>query len=202
MTRLRTPLLAMLFALSGTLPARAAAISYRLVAGSEVDYVVHARLLMFAQERIEGRDRAVTGRFAWTVGGPDLAASYLEARADAFDSGIHARDADVRDIMDVDRYPRIRFVPTGVADLQGLPAPTGTGTGSVTVRGILTVHGMSHAVAIPLRYRWLGPDLVADGNCRVRFTDFGMSPPSLGFGLLKQAPDALTLRAHLVAHRD
>lgn len=53
--------------------------------------------------------------------------------------------------------------------------------GTVTAQGTLTLKGQSRPVTVDIDVLRSGDDLIASGSIPVTWTDFGVTPPSLGF---------------------
>lgn len=98
------------------------------------------------------------------------------------------------DCLNAARFPEIRFVSSLV--IRTREARAGL---DLAVRGIVTLHGVSHEVTLPLHVNLDGDSLVATGTTTLRQTDFGIKPISVA-GVVK-VKDAITLDWHLVARR-
>jgi polyisoprenoid-binding protein YceI len=78
-------------------------------------------------------------------------------------------------VLDVQRFPTITFTSTGVA------AKTKTAESlDASVTGDFTLHGVTHAVTVPVAVRVEGGTLTASGRMAVKQTDYGMKPVSIG----------------------
>ena len=86
-------------------------------------------------------------------------------------------DAARRDVLEVTRYPEIRFRSTRVTDVEG----------GFDVVGKLLLHGKERDVAVSLRRD--GDRYVA--SVPLRQEDFGIQPYSAFFGGLKVKPDVV-----------
>src|SRR5262249_14967112 len=76
--------------------------------------------------------------------------------------------------LDAARFPTIRFVSSAVAEA----GPTGPGGRDVTLRGELTLHGVTGPLALRVHVGLSGDRLVATGWTTLRQTDFGITPIS------------------------
>jgi polyisoprenoid-binding protein YceI len=94
--------------------------------------------------------------------------------------------------LDAGRFPEIRFVSKAVTVTR--PAPL-----EVTVRGTLTLHGVSREIAVPVRVDLRSDLLDAQGTVALKQSDFGMKPVSVG-GVVK-VEDEVKIALRLVAHR-
>ena len=82
-------------------------------------------------------------------------------------------------VLDAGRFPAITFESTAVAGTGSSP-----GAYRLTVRGSLTLHGVTRPVALPLEVT-VGPDgLTATGRMTIRQTDYGIDPVSVA-GVVK-----------------
>jgi polyisoprenoid-binding protein YceI len=81
--------------------------------------------------------------------------------------------------LDAGRFPAIRFVSRAVT----VKARAGNAF-DVVVRGDLTVHGVSHELAVPVHVVLGDGSLSATGRTRIRQTAFGHKPISVG-GVVK-----------------
>ena len=96
--------------------------------------------------------------------------------------------------LDAGRFPEIRFVSKAI----GANRREG-GRLEVTVRGTLTLHGVSREVTLPVHVDIEGDLLTAQGTLPLRQTDFGIKPISKA-GVVK-VEDELHLELRLVARR-
>jgi polyisoprenoid-binding protein YceI len=107
---------------------------------SSIEFV--ARHLMVS--KVRGRFGGLEG--ALTIAADPLQSSvYAKVDAKAVDSGDAKRDEHLRsaDFFDVDRYPTIEFQSTSLED---------DGDGRFTLRGDLTVHGVTKPVTWDLEF--------------------------------------------------
>jgi polyisoprenoid-binding protein YceI len=94
------------------------------------------------------------------------------------------RDRIVQRSLDVGTYPIAVFKAHGVA----LPAGVETGQAvTVSVPGQLTVHGVTKDVTATLQLRVSGNAAQIAGTVSTNMTDFGVSPPSIGFTTVQAA---------------
>src|SRR5207247_1168484 len=102
------------------------------------------------------------------TGGADLAAvrGWVEGRVAALTTGKGKRDRDLRKSMEVDSFPTMRF---DLADV--VPGATQGDSTAVTLRGRLTIHGVTRDADIPGRV-WIAPDGIrVRGGCRIHLND-------------------------------
>jgi len=107
-------------------------------------------------------------------------------------TGKGKRDTNLRKSMEVDSFPTMRF---DLADVV-LGASLGDST-AVTLRGRLTIHGVTHEVDIPARV-WIGPP--AD-TIRVR-GDFPLNLKDYRIGGLSKMLGILKMHENIEVHVD
>ena len=78
-------------------------------------------------------------------------------------------------VLDVQRYPVIRFAATSVA----ISSRTGA-TLQAAVTGRLTLHDVSQSITVPVTVRTEGDSLTATGHFPIKQTAYGMKPVSVG----------------------
>jgi polyisoprenoid-binding protein YceI len=98
------------------------------------------------------------------------------------------------DCLDAGRFPVIRFVSRAISVTR--PARGGY---DVTVQGILTLHGVSREVTVPLRVDIASDLLGATGTMTLKQTDFGIKPISVA-GVVK-VKDEIQIDVRLIARR-
>ncbi|WP_369052687.1 YceI family protein [Kineococcus terrestris] len=137
-------------------------------------------------EVLDGRDITVTGRTEQvdgelTVGGGELTGAVLtvDLASVATDSG--SRDQYFRSsVVDVAAHPDAVFTLTAPAPLGGLEE-TGAAV-TVELTGTVSLNGETRPVTVPAAVERTGEDAVTvTGAVPVTWTDFGVTPPDLGF---------------------
>jgi polyisoprenoid-binding protein YceI len=94
------------------------------------------------------------------------------------------RDRIVQQSLDVRSYPAATFTAHSVA----LPAGAGSGQAvTVSVPGQLTVRGVTRTVTATVQLRVTGKDAQIAGTIATNMTDFGVSPPAIGFTTVQPA---------------
>ncbi|HXN90904.1 MAG TPA: YceI family protein [Candidatus Sulfotelmatobacter sp.] len=94
------------------------------------------------------------------------------------------RDRIVSRSLDVSTYP------TAVFEAQPVTLPAGVETGStvtVSVPGKLTIHGVTKDVTATVQLRVSGSTAQIAGSISSNMTDFGVSPPTIGFTTVQPA---------------
>lgn len=160
--------------------------------GTVVGYRVREKLAdLAAQSDAVGRTSSVTGTATIEAAGGSVTvtAASFEADLTTLTSDESRRDNRIREIgLESNQFPTATFVLTSPVDV---PAEALIGaTVDVTLVGDLTIHGVTKSVSIPAQAQ-----LTADGTVNVLgsltfpFSDFGMTPPSIG-GFVRVEDDA------------
>ena len=94
------------------------------------------------------------------------------------------RDRIVQRSLDVSSFP------TAVFEAQSVSLPAGAETGQATtisVPGKLTIHGVTKDVTATVQLRVSGTTAQIAGSIATNMTDYGISPPSVGFTTVQPA---------------
>jgi len=90
----------------------------------------------------------------------------------------------------VQRSLNVSSFPTAVFETQNVTLPAGAETGqavTVSVPGKLTIHGVTKDVTATLQLRVSGSTAQIAGSIATNMTDYGISPPSVGFTTVQPA---------------
>ena len=90
----------------------------------------------------------------------------------------------------VQRSLNVSSFPTAVFETQNVTLPAGAETGqavTVSVPGKLTIHGVTKDVTSTLQLRVSGSTAQIAGSIATNMTDYGISPPSVGFTTVQPA---------------
>jgi polyisoprenoid-binding protein YceI len=94
------------------------------------------------------------------------------------------RDRIVQQALDVQSFPTAVFTASSVQ----LPASAAAGqVVTVSVPGTLTIHGVTKNVTAALQLRVTGSSAQVAGTIATTMTDYGVSPPSIGFTTVQPA---------------
>ncbi|HET7754204.1 MAG TPA: YceI family protein [Anaeromyxobacteraceae bacterium] len=154
---------------------------------STVEFRVNHKL-----HKVEGRANAVEAKAAVGEDGKILA--MVRVPAASLDSGDANRDANMRDVLEVGKYPFVVY--KAVAQLPS-PLPRGAAL-DVTMKGELELHGVKRPLEIPAKV-----EIGDDGTVRVRGTThvsldaYHIERPSL---LLVKLDDDCRIDVNLVMH--
>ena len=97
-------------------------------------------------------------------------------------------------VLDVARFPEVRFVSKAVK------GQAGGATSEITVVGDLTVHGVTRELAVPVQVTLDGRTLTASGQATLRHDQFGLKPVSAAGGTVKVSNE-LKVEFRIVAER-
>ena len=98
------------------------------------------------------------------------------------------------DCLDVRRFPEIRFVSKTIG-----AKDSARGGLDVTLRGTLTLHGVSHEVTVPVHVTVANDLLSGTGTMALKQTDFGIKPIAVA-GVVK-VKDEIRIEVTLVSRR-
>ncbi len=152
--------------------------------GSVAGYRVREKLAALpAQSDAVGRTRDVSGTFTVRASGTEITAEGINVEVDVStlksDPAESRRDNRIRTQgLESDQFPTATFVSTAPVTL-----PSGTAAGeavTAAVTGDLTIHGVTKQVTVPLDVRLTGGQGEVVGSITFPFSDFGMTPPSIG----------------------
>lgn len=108
-----------------------------------------------------------------------VSAAAFEADLTQLQSDDGRRDNRIRSMgVESDRFPTAMFTLTAPVSV-GADALTGTAV-DVSLTGDLTIHGVTKAVTIAGQARLNGDRIEIVAALTFPFTDFGMTPPSVG----------------------
>lgn len=150
--------------------------------GSIAGYRVREQLASFAAPSdAVGRTSAITGTFTLTqsTSGYGVTAASFGVDVTKLTSDQSRRDQRIHSQgLESDRYPTATFKLTSPMTL---PADAASGqTIHVSAIGNLTIHGVTKNVTIPIDARMTGSKIELVGSITFPFSQFGMTPPSIG----------------------
>jgi polyisoprenoid-binding protein YceI len=144
-----------------------------------------------------GKFRVVSGEVSSDSASPARTTSVkLVIDAASYSSGWSRRDRSVTgSILQAETYPQIVFKGGDVDNI----VHTGDTSGTATIRGNLTLHGVARAIIVPLEVRLISRTRVeTDGEVSLSYPDWGIEVPTLLFGSMRAGNQA-TIRFHIVA---
>lgn len=156
--------------------------TWTVTSGSQAGYRVREQLASLpAPSDAVGRTTAVTGTLtlAQSASGYSVTAVSISVDVSKLTSDQSRRDQRIHSQgLESDRYPTATFqLTTPIA----LPAAAASGqTINVSATGALTLHGVTKTVTIPIAARLTGSKIELVGSITFPFSQFGMTPPSIG----------------------
>jgi polyisoprenoid-binding protein YceI len=156
--------------------------TWTVASGSVAGYRVREQLASLpAPSDAVGRTSSVSGSVTITQSGStyNVSAASLTVNVNTLTSDRSMRDQRLHQMgLESDRYPTSTFVLTTPIVL---PAAATTGQiVNVSATGQLMIHGVTRTVTIPIQARLNGTQIELAGSISFPFSDFGMTPPSIG----------------------
>jgi polyisoprenoid-binding protein YceI len=162
--------------------AGAGAGTWTVASGSVAGYRVREQLAsLSAPSDAVGRTSSISGTVTIIQSGGSytVAAASLTVNVNTLTSDRSMRDQRLHQMgLESDRYPTASYVLTTPIDL-----PAGATNGqiiNVSATGQLTIHGVTKTVTIPIQARLSGSQIELAGSITFPFSEFGMTPPSIG----------------------
>ena len=150
--------------------------------GSQAGYRVREKLAaLSAPSDAVGRTTEVTGTLTLTqaASGYSVTAADITVDVTKLSSDQSRRDQRIHSQgLESDRYPTATFKLTSPIALTA-DATSGQ-TVHVSATGDLTIHGVTKSVTIPIDARLTGSTIELVGSISFPFSQFGMTPPSIG----------------------
>ena len=167
---------------TATASAGAGAGTWTVASGSVAGYRVREQLAsVSAPSDAVGRTSSISGSVTITQsGGRDtVAAVSLTVSVNTLTSDRSMRDQRLHRMgLESDRHPTATFLLTTPIAL-----PAGATSGqvvNVSATGPLSIHGVTRTVTIPIQARLNGSQIELAGSITFPFSEFGMTPPSIG----------------------
>jgi polyisoprenoid-binding protein YceI len=150
--------------------------------GSQAGYRVREKLAsLSAPSDAVGRTTAVSGTLtlAQAAGAYSVSAASISVDVSKLSSDQSRRDQRIHSQgLESDRFPTATFKLTSPI---ALTADAASGqTVRVSATGDMTIHGVTKAVTIPIDARLSGSKIELVGSITFPFSQFGMTPPSIG----------------------
>jgi polyisoprenoid-binding protein YceI len=156
--------------------------TWKVASGSQAGYRVREQLASLpAPSDAVGRTSAIAGTLtlAQTASGYSVTAASFSVDVSTLTSDRAQRDQRIHQQgLESDRYPTATFKLTSPITL-----PVGATSGQtihVSATGALTIHGVTKTVTIPIDGLLSGSRIQLVGSIAFPFSDFGMTPPSIG----------------------
>lgn len=122
---------------------------------------------------VHGSFRLKEGNIDYKFGSPAVEGKIV-IDATSGQSGNHSRDRKMhQEILESARYPEIAFRPDRAEG-----AVTQSGTSTVQVHGIFSIHGADHEITLPVRVEIFPDHWIADTHFTVPYVKWGIKNPS------------------------
>lgn len=141
--------------------------------GSFVGFRVAEVLTNIGQTEAIGRTADVSGSLA--ISGTLLEQASIEVDLTGIRSDQSRRESAIQRALETSRHPVAGFVSSGPVELGAIPSADQTVT--VSVPGVLTIHGVSQEVEARMEARLAGDSVVVVGSLAVDFTAFEVTMP-------------------------
>lgn len=137
-----------------------------------------SEILNGARVTVVGTTDQVTG--AVSISAQKMTAAEVVVQVAGIATDNARRDNQFRgNVMNADTFPTARFALTTPVDLASLPTDGTAAT--VKAAGTLTLEDRTRPVDVDVTVLHSGDSLVASGSVPVTWSDYGVTPPSLGF---------------------
>jgi polyisoprenoid-binding protein YceI len=100
---------------------------------------------------------------------------WLSVNPTALRTGLAKRDRDLRDTLEAERHPEIRFTLGTVRS--SFPSIGEKSDVLLTIEGVLTIRGVERPASFQGRARLRDGRIWVRGETKVKLTEFGISPP-------------------------
>jgi polyisoprenoid-binding protein YceI len=152
---------------------------------SEIRFTLGATL-----HTVKGSAALEEGRVRYDPSSGDVSGRIV-VDARSADTGNQRRDRDMhRDVLESERFPRIALSPERVRG-----AWDGTGEGTLTLIGTLSLHGGEHRIEVPLSLSRDEDTVTVEGEFEVPYVKWGMEDPSF---FVLRVEEHVTVRIRLV----
>lgn len=179
-------------------------IVFKIDSNSVAEYEAYMKVFFIGSEDIVGKNKFVSGEITWIkINSSVQFNAQIVIDAAKFDSDNETRDKDIREILEVNRFPQIVFELSNIEDFDmRLIGEEGKilEEQSFIADGTLRVHGISKEIRFPISMSLKKNQIFVEGTAQIRFTDFNIEPPTFGW-IVKRASDELTIKAHIFAVR-
>lgn len=137
-----------------------------------------SEILNGARVTVVGTTDQVNGNVS--IAGQKLTAAEIVVQVAGIATDNARRDGQFRgNVMDADTFPNAKFTLTAPVDLAALPTDGTAAT--VKADGTLTLKDQTRPVTVDVKVLHSGDTLIASGAVPVTWSDYGITPPSLGF---------------------
>lgn len=132
--------------------------------------------LVASLHNIEGKASSFMGELDI---GADSPTGKIVIQSSQLTTDLSVRDARMHEFcLSTEQYPTIELrVGATTGDVRGLNS--GRGSGTIELRGQITIRSTSRDVVLPVSYSWEGDQVRIVGNHQLKWTDYGVPDPSI-----------------------
>ncbi|KAA3608767.1 MAG: YceI family protein [Calditrichaeota bacterium] len=170
--------------------------NYHVSNNSMVEYVAETEMFFLFGSTINGKNSSVTGVINLDPLNLVNSAAKIIIDANGFTSCNDSRDEHIAEILKSKTHPQIIFI---LDSLSKLNSTDQSNNGFIAV-GSLTVNGIKKLLSFPVVINRSSNEIKIFGEIEVLYSDFGMEPPTVGGGVVKDAKESILLKASIVAH--
>ncbi|PVY42304.1 YceI family protein [Pontibacter virosus] len=134
---------------------------------------------------VQGSSKEVSSQLLISEHGKQIQQVTVSVPVRSFDSGNRARDRDMLQVTEADRYPKVAFVSSEITERNG----------ELSVRGKLSFHGVTREIAFKARQYTQGDELLVDGSFELSLDDYQIERPSI---LTMKVRDRLQVQFQMV----
>src|SRR3990170_2365374 len=180
------------------------AVLFKVDSNSVAEYEAYIKVVFIGNEVIVGRNNSVSGEIIWIKSETsDQFKAQIIIDAGKFTTDNETRDEDVREILEVNLYPEIRFelfTLEGFNKLGSGEDDTIMVNDTVIAIGVLMIYGITKEIQFTARIEFDDNRMTVEGSAQIKFSDFNIEPPTAGW-IVKRASDELTIKVHIFAER-
>jgi polyisoprenoid-binding protein YceI len=168
--------------------------SYQVASGSVAGFRIQQTVLLLRSD-VVGRTSDLTGTV--TIAADRATTADVRVNLLALTSDGHKPAPQFGISLDTKQYPVATVALAQPVPLD--PAALSGNATTITTTATLTLHGITHAVTVPLTLRRDGPNLDITGRIPVAFKDYGLTSPT-GYGPLGSLADHGIAEFLLILH--
>jgi len=170
---------------------------YNVSTSSLVEYVAETDMFFLFGSTIIGSNSSVSGVINLDSINLIESTAKVIIKANDFTSGNDSRDEHIAEILNNKTHPEIIFI------LDSLSKPTSTdqSQNSFLAVGSLTVNGIKKSVSFPVMIIRSSNEIKISGEIEVLYSDFGIEPPTVVGGIVKEAKESILLKASILANK-
>ncbi len=172
-------------------------IEYKVSDASFAEYVAETKMFFLFGNTIVGKNTSVTGRIRTGKTDWGKTSARIIISAKSFSTDNTSRDDHIREILNSNTHPDIIFN----LNLLSKSISTDSSNDTYLAKGSLTVNGITKSISFPVIIFMEQDKLKISGEIEILYMDFGIEPPTVVGGVVKQAKKSILLKAYIVANK-